>query len=72
MTALVPAPEGFQFQGDYRRPEKGDYWLSFSALLTLKGVKAAGPHHFDKRKGNWWPEEDRRIILEKVVVDEPS
>ena len=66
MVALVPAPEGFKFTGDYRRPEKGDYWLSFSALFSGH-VLSAGPHHFDKRKGNWWPKDDLRIILEKIV-----
>ena len=63
----IPIPEGYKFKGTFTRPEKGDYWISFGALFAGH-VKVAGPHHFDKRKGNWWPEEDRRIIVEKVEV----
>ena len=71
MSLLLPPPEGFKFQGEYRRPEKGEYWLSLSALFSgvfSHNLKVAGPHHFNKRQGNWWPEEDKRIILEKVEV----
>ena len=71
--SVTSIPSGYRFKEEYRRPEKGEYWLSMSALI-LGNVIVVGPHHFNKRKGNWWPEHEPRIILEKVEVkvNEPS